>query len=90
MTRERDATPDEVEVEWGVLPDPAARQPVRLEAGVTREREVCQWFLLCDNDADGVVEHPVLGDVPTCRRCAGLAGVVDDDVAVVQRATMNA
>jgi hypothetical protein len=30
----------------------------------------CQWFALCDNSADGVVKHPVLGNVPTCRRCA--------------------
>jgi hypothetical protein len=32
--------------------------------------ETCQWFALCANPADGVVRHPVLGDVPTCKRCA--------------------
>jgi hypothetical protein len=31
---------------------------------------VCQWFLLCDHDAVGTVPHPILGDVPTCQRCA--------------------
>jgi hypothetical protein len=30
----------------------------------------CQWYLLCDNPADGMVSHPILGDVPTCTRCA--------------------
>ena len=30
----------------------------------------CEWFALCDHPADGVVSHPVLGDVPTCERCA--------------------
>src|SRR4051794_17231694 len=30
----------------------------------------CQWFALCDNEAVGVVVHPVLGNVPTCQRCA--------------------
>lgn len=32
--------------------------------------EQCRWFLLCANPADGVVKHPILGDVPTCRSCA--------------------
>lgn len=31
---------------------------------------VCEWYALCTNAAVGVVEHPVLGDVPCCRRCA--------------------
>lgn len=30
----------------------------------------CAWFALCANDADGVVDHPILGQVPTCTRCA--------------------
>lgn len=30
----------------------------------------CQWFAMCDNDAVGVVPHPALDVVPTCRRCA--------------------
>jgi hypothetical protein len=32
--------------------------------------ETCQWFLRCDRVADGTVDHPVLGPVPTCNRCA--------------------
>lgn len=35
----------------------------------------CRWFALCDREADGVVEHPVLGDVPTCKRCANRLGL---------------
>lgn len=31
---------------------------------------MCEWFLLCVRPAAGVVAHPVLGDVPTCRECA--------------------
>lgn len=30
----------------------------------------CRWYLLCDNAADGVVAHPILEYVPTCKRCA--------------------
>lgn len=30
----------------------------------------CEWYALCPNPADGTVKHPVLGDVPTCQRCA--------------------
>lgn len=36
---------------------------------------ICQWFLLCDNPAAGVVVHPVLGFVPTCERCADRLGL---------------
>jgi len=32
--------------------------------------EVCHWFAGCVRQADGVVSHPVLGNVPTCSRCA--------------------
>ena len=31
---------------------------------------MCGWFALCDHVADGYVEHPALGPVPTCQRCA--------------------
>ena len=34
-----------------------------------RMHEICEWFVLCDNVADQVVVHPILGDVPTCQRC---------------------
>ena len=30
----------------------------------------CHWYALCDRPAAGIVEHPILGDVPTCGRCA--------------------
>lgn len=30
----------------------------------------CEWYALCPNPADGVVAHAVLGEVPTCQRCA--------------------
>lgn len=30
----------------------------------------CEWYALCDHPADGAVEHPVIGWVPTCWRCA--------------------
>lgn len=33
-------------------------------------RRVCEYFAKCTNDADGTVTNPVLGPVPTCRRCA--------------------
>jgi hypothetical protein len=32
--------------------------------------QLCEWFALCDREADGIVGHPVLGWVPTCQRCA--------------------
>lgn len=34
------------------------------------DKTICEWFALCENEADGVVAHPILGLVPTCRRCA--------------------
>lgn len=34
------------------------------------EETTCAWFALCPNPADGTVRHPILGDVPTCQRCA--------------------
>lgn len=39
----------------------------------TRERVYCQWFARCPHPASTTVAHPVLGDVPTCARCATLA-----------------
>ena len=29
----------------------------------------CEWFALCDHEAVWLVEHPALGEVPTCERC---------------------
>ncbi|QIN94208.1 hypothetical protein PP459_gp025 [Streptomyces phage Wakanda] len=36
---------------------------------------MCEWFAKCTNEADGVVKHPILGDVPTCQRCADKLGL---------------
>lgn len=30
----------------------------------------CAWYLACAEPANGLVQHPVLGYVPTCLRCA--------------------
>jgi hypothetical protein len=30
----------------------------------------CQVFLLCDKKATTSLPHPVLGQVPACKRCA--------------------
>lgn len=35
---------------------------------------MCEWFLMCANEAAGTVTHPILGEVPTCERCADKAG----------------
>ncbi len=31
---------------------------------------ICAWTALCGNESTGYVDHPVLGPVPTCTRCA--------------------
>lgn len=34
------------------------------------ERPVaCAWFAKCDHPANGLRDHPVLGQVPICQRC---------------------
>lgn len=30
---------------------------------------VCMWFAKCTNPANGLRDHPILGDVPICQRC---------------------
>ena len=35
----------------------------KVEAG----QVICSWFARCENLADGVVEHPILEYVPTCK-----------------------
>ena len=32
--------------------------------------KVCRMFLLCEEVATRKVKHPILGDVPSCERCA--------------------
>jgi hypothetical protein len=51
--------------------------------GVWYSVPVCQWFALCDNEAVGTVGHPVLGDVPTCQRCADTHGLALTPVAAM-------
>jgi hypothetical protein len=34
-----------------------------------KRRDGCQWWLNCDNPATTVRSHPILGDVPICKRC---------------------
>jgi hypothetical protein len=31
--------------------------------------KTCEWFLLCTNPATVARPHPILGSVPTCKRC---------------------
>lgn len=35
----------------------------------------CGWFATCDHSADAVMDHPVLGPVPICQRCADTIGM---------------
>ena len=30
----------------------------------------CEWFAMCNNAATTTEPHPILGDVPICKRCA--------------------
>jgi hypothetical protein len=39
----------------------------------TKPAEKCRWFLNCTRDAVTSVKHPVLGDVPCCKKCAKFA-----------------
>lgn len=29
----------------------------------------CMWFARCDHPANGLRDHPTLGQVPICQRC---------------------
>lgn len=42
----------------------------RSEAHPVKRAELCEWFALCDRPATTYVQHPVLGAVPCCQRCA--------------------
>lgn len=37
----------------------------------------CAWYALCDNPTAGGIDHPILGAVPTCNRCARKHGMQD-------------
>lgn len=30
---------------------------------------VCEWYLMCENEASTLEVHPILGDVAICERC---------------------
>jgi hypothetical protein len=34
----------------------------------------CEWFAKCTNGTLQVVDHPILGQVPACKRCIGKSG----------------
>lgn len=42
----------------------------------------CQYFALCTNEAEWMIPNPMVGDVPTCQRCAdkyvALGGALDN------------
>jgi hypothetical protein len=44
---------------------------------VQRQVPVCEWFALCDRPADWLIPHPILGQVPTCQRCADKLNLAD-------------
>ena len=37
----------------------------------------CAYFAFCTNDAIGTLPNPVVGPVPTCKRCADKFGAAD-------------
>ena len=42
----------------------------RLPSALRKSPRDCQQFLYCDNKAAGYTEHLILGQVPSCKRCA--------------------
>lgn len=43
---------------------------------------VCEWFARCTNSTLLAVEHPILGPVPTCARCARMANQKTVEISV--------
>lgn len=33
----------------------------------------CEWFVNCEHEATGTLDHPLLGKVPICDRCRPIA-----------------
>jgi len=74
------AVGSEVDHAWEL--DPAAPRTVEIlenaaKAFYTEYAPVptCEWFARCDRPAAGVVDHPMLGDVPCCTPCAEKLGL---------------
>ncbi len=44
-----------------------------LSGAKSKKQQMCEWFQGCKNPATGQTPHPVLGQVPTCDRCAKFA-----------------
>lgn len=38
---------------------------------------ICAWFARCSSPTTTALEHPVLGPVPCCKRCAGFTSSQD-------------
>lgn len=45
---------------------------------------MCQWFVMCGNEATHTRHHPILGDVPICDRCDAKTDAIE---AAVERTT---
>lgn len=45
--------------------------------GLSHHETSCHWFAKCPNPANGLRDHPILGQVPICQRC-------DDRVEAMQ------
>lgn len=55
-----------------VDPTPLTRTPegTLVLADPPYSNVTCSWFALCEDDATTIVQHPILGGVPCCARCA--------------------
>lgn len=49
----------------------------------------CAWFALCDRPADYTVSHPILGEVPTCRRCVDKLDLHDRAAPIIRVRTSS-
>lgn len=57
---------------WALMEDASLDSvPDLLDAFLAEQ--TCQWFALCANPATTSIQHPILGSVPTCSRCAAKA-----------------
>lgn len=45
---------------------------------------VCEWFAGCTNGTLLVVDHPVLGQVPTCGRCINKMDIPTSKIHAVE------